>query len=147
MYVNDLRNSLNVLVPIMFADDTTLFFQHSNINTLFEIVNNKLIGINEWFSGNKPSLNVGKTKFSLFHKPDIKYSIPSPPPTLKVSNHHIERTSTMKFLYAILDENLSRKEHIKYLENKMYRAKPFLNKKILVSVVFLYIHLYLNYNN
>ena len=122
MHVNDLRNSLNVLVPIMFADDTNLFFERSNINTLFEIV--KLIGINEWFSGKKLSINVGKTKFSLFHKPDRKYSIPSPPPTLKVSIHHIERASTMKFLHVLLDENLSREEHIKYLENKMCRAKP-----------------------
>ena len=106
----------------MFADDTNLFFERSNINTLFEIV--KLIGINEWFSGKKLSINVGKTKFSLFHKPDRKYSIPSPPPTLKVSIHHIERASTMKLLHVLLDENLSREEHIKYLENKMCRAKP-----------------------
>ena len=29
--VNDLPNSSNVLVPIMFADDTNFFFEHSNI--------------------------------------------------------------------------------------------------------------------
>ena len=83
---------------------------------------------------NKCRKNV--VKFSLFHKPDRKYSIPSPPPTLKVSNHHIERASTMKFLHVLLDENLSLEKHIKYLENKMCMTKPFLNKKSLLALYF-----------
>ena len=45
LYVNDLPNSSNLLVPIMFADDTSLFSEHSNINTLFKIVNDELIKI------------------------------------------------------------------------------------------------------
>ena len=88
-----------------------------------------MIKVNNWFSANKLSLNVGKTKFSLFDKSGKKYWIPSHPPTLKINNH--EKVNAMKFLGALLDDNLSRKEHIKYLENKMakniglmYRAKP-----------------------
>ena len=41
----------------------------------------------------------------------------------------------VKFLGVLLDDNLSWKEHVKYLENKvaknkglMYRVKPFLDK-------------------
>ena len=130
LYVNDLPNSSNVLVPVMFADDTNFFFEHSNINTLFKTANDELIKINEWFLANKLSLNVGKTEFLLFHKSGKKYSIPSHLPTLKINNHDIERVNTMKFLGVLLDDNLSWKEHIKYLENKiakniglMYRAK------------------------
>ena len=36
---------------------------------LFAIVNEELININDWFMANKLSLNPGKTKYSLFHKP------------------------------------------------------------------------------
>ena len=122
----------------MFADNTNFFFEHSNINTLFKTVNDELIKINEWFSANKLSLNVEKTKFSLFHKLGKKCSIPSHLPTLKINNHDIERVNTMKFLGVLLDDNLSWKEHIKYLENKIakniglvYRAKPFLDKESL----------------
>ena len=79
----------------MFADD--------NINTLFKTVNDDLIKINEWLSVNKLSLNVGKTKFSLFHKPGKKYSIPSYLPTLKINNHDIERVNATKFLGVFLD--------------------------------------------
>ena len=60
---------------------------------------------------------------------------------LKVNNHDIERVNTMKFLGVLLDDNLSWKEHIKYLENKiakniglMYRAKPFLDKESLLAL-------------
>ena len=107
LYVNDLPNSSNVLAPIMFAEDTNFFFEHSNINTLFKTVNDELIKINEWLSANKLSLNVGKTKFSLFDKSGKKYSIPSNLPTLKINNHDIERVNTMKFLGVLLDDNLS----------------------------------------
>ena len=35
IYVNDLCNASNILDPIMFADDTNLFFSHRNISTFF----------------------------------------------------------------------------------------------------------------
>ena len=35
LYVNDLKNASSVLDPIMFADDTNLFYTHSNIPKLF----------------------------------------------------------------------------------------------------------------
>ena len=107
LYVNDLPNSSNVLVPIMFADDTTFFFEHSNINAIFKTVNDESIKIKEWFSANKLSINVRKTKFSLLHKSGKKYIIPSHLPTLKINNHHIERVDTMKFPGVFLDDNLS----------------------------------------
>ena len=113
LYANDLSNSSNVLLPILFAEDTFFFFfEHNNTNTLFKTVNDKLIKINEWFSANKLSINVEKTKFSLFHKSGKKYSNPSHPPTLKINNYDIERVNTMKFLGVLLDDDLSWKEHI-----------------------------------
>ena len=60
--------------------------------------------------------NVGQTKFLLFHKSGKNDSIPSHLPTLKINNDDVERVNTMKFLGVLLDDNLSWKEHIKYLE-------------------------------
>ena len=42
IYVNDLSNASNILDPIMFADDTNLFFSHRNISTLSLTVNSEL---------------------------------------------------------------------------------------------------------
>ena len=59
LYINDLPNSSNLLVPIIFADDTfhyfyfyllVYFFEHSNINTLLKTVNDELIKIKEGYS-------------------------------------------------------------------------------------------------
>ena len=109
LYANDLPNSSNVFVPIMFADDTNFFNKNININisTLFKTVNDESIKINEWFLANKQSLNVEKNNFSRFHKSSKKYSIPSHLPTLKIKNDDIERVNTMKFLGILLDHNLS----------------------------------------
>ena len=112
LYVNDLPNSSSELVPIMFSDDTSFFFENSKINTLFKTVSDELIKINEWFSANKMSLNVGKTRFSLFHKSGKKYSISSHLPALKINNRDIERVNTMKFLDVLLDDNLSWKDNL-----------------------------------
>ena len=45
-----------------------LFYEHKNILKRFATVNEELMNINDWFMENKLSLNVGKTKYSLFHK-------------------------------------------------------------------------------
>ena len=46
LYVNDLKNVSSVLDPIMFADDTNLFYTHSNIQKLFSTMNEELASIN-----------------------------------------------------------------------------------------------------
>ena len=68
---------------------------------------------------------------------------------LKIKNHDIERVNKMKFL-----GDLSWKEHIKDLENKiakniglMYSAKQFLDKESLLALYYSHIHSYLNYAN
>ena len=54
LYVNDLSNS-SVLKPLMFAGDTNLFFEHTDLRILFSMVNNELKKIYEWFNANKLS--------------------------------------------------------------------------------------------
>ena len=39
----------NILEPIMFADDTNLFYSHKNLKTLFNIVNIELNKLNNWY--------------------------------------------------------------------------------------------------
>ena len=62
VYVNDLPNASRLLDPIMFADDTNLFFNRKDIKHLFTVVNKELVDIKDWFTANKLSLNVEKTK-------------------------------------------------------------------------------------
>ena len=126
----------------MFADDANLFYSHKDINALFLKVSNKLHKTNQWFISNKLSLNIKNTKYSFFHKRNKK-----PPllPKLKINNYEIKRAESIKLLGVLLDENLTWKPHIRYIEKKiakniglLVKAKPFLNK--ILSIILLYLH-------
>ena len=91
IFVNDLNNVSSILDPIMFADDTNLFYSNKNIHQLFAKVNEELEKIGDWFKANKLSLNNKKTKYTLFHKNSIKDDLPLKLPDLKIVNNQIER--------------------------------------------------------
>ena len=55
IFVNDLKNPIKLINPIMFADDTNLFYTDKNIKVLFETVNKELYYVDEWFIANKLS--------------------------------------------------------------------------------------------
>ena len=66
----------------------------------------------------------------------------------------IKRENAIKFLGVIIDENLTWKNHITTIENKisknigvLYKSKFLLNKTCLKHVYFSFIHSYLNYAN
>ena len=154
LYINDLQFASDLLDPIIFADDANLFYSNKDINTAFLKVNDELQKINEWFISNKFSLNVKKSKYSFFRKPSKKDDIPLVLPKLNINNSEIARTESIKFLGVLLDENLSWKTHTKYIENKiskdigiLFKARPFLNKKSLLSLYYSYIHSYINYGS
>ena len=85
---------------------------------VFLKVNDELQKLNERIS-NKLSFNVRKTKSSFFHKPSKKDDIPLVLPKLNINNREIARTESIKFIGVLLDENLSWKTYIKYIENKI----------------------------
>ena len=68
LYTNDLPNTLTVSKSILFADDTTIYYSHSNLNTLYTNLNKDLQILNDWFKTNKLSLNVSKTQYMIFNK-------------------------------------------------------------------------------
>ena len=76
-YINDLSNASPVQDPVMYADDTNLFYSNNDIETLFSTVNMELEKISEWFKANKLSLNIKKTNYTLFHKNSTKDDLPA----------------------------------------------------------------------
>ena len=66
LYINDLQFASDLLDPIMFADDTNLFYSNEDINTAFLKVNDELQKINEWLISNKLSHNVKKKQILFF---------------------------------------------------------------------------------
>ena len=56
----------------MFADDTSVFLQHKDINMLYKIGNGELERIDQWLIANKVSINASKTKCTLFRRSQSK---------------------------------------------------------------------------
>ena len=90
-----MKSSTKSLDPIMFADDTNLFYTNKNIKVLFETVNKELHYVNEGFMANK--LNAGKTKY-LFFKKSALDSILLRLPTITFRSIEIKRESLLNFL-------------------------------------------------
>ena len=101
----------------MFVDDTNLFSCQNNMKILFRNTNDELEKISQWFKANELSLNDGKTKFTLFHKSRYKDNLPLQLPNLKINNNKVKKSSSIKFIGVLFDENLTWIDHITLVEN------------------------------
>ena len=123
IYINDFDKSSDLLSFILFADDSNLFYSHSNLNVLFDTVNSELNNISSWIKANKLSLNINKTSFMLFSKKVIH-----PPQPIYIDNNQILRTDCTKFLGMYIDQDLSWKHHVNYLCKLISRNVGVINK-------------------
>ena len=76
IFVNDLKKLAKLIDPLLLAEDTKLFCSSNNMRILFEMANQKLNQIKDWFLANKLSLNIAKAKYMLFHKLRVQDNIP-----------------------------------------------------------------------
>ena len=81
-------------------------------------------------------------------------SLPLQLPTMTFNKIEIKRENSVKFLGDIIDENLTWQNHIKVVENKifknigvLYRASHLLDFKNLPKIYFSFIHIYISYAN
>ena len=95
-----------------------------------------------------------KTKYILFHKVTMCRSLPLQLPVITLNNIEIKRENSVKFLGVIIEENLTWKNHIEVVENKisknvgvLCRARHLLDFKNLLKIYFSFIHIYINYAN
>ena len=138
----------------MFADDTNLSLSNKDINKLFNDMNVELQKMSIWFKANKLSLNVTKTKSTLFRSQKKKRLIANDLPILYIDNFEIVRESVKNFLGMFNYENLTWKYHIGHFCNKisksigiMCKSINILSKRVTKQLYFSCIPGYLNYAN
>ena len=122
IYINDMHKCTQLKL-IHFADDTTAFMSHNDINTLALTINTELENIDKWICANKLSLNASKSSFSLFtNKKTPSY------PDILIRNSQIQRSPCQKFLGVQLDERLNFCNHINSVRLKLSRVVGILWK-------------------
>ncbi|MEE8341453.1 MAG: reverse transcriptase family protein, partial [Candidatus Neomarinimicrobiota bacterium] len=155
IYINDISNSSSVFNIISYADDTTLtsslktFNTDSNVSNISHKINSEVGKVSEWLCANKLSLNLEKTKFMVFHKPQKQVQNLD----LRIMDNPIDRVENFTFLGLTLDYQLNWKTHIMKTSAKiskvigiMSRLKHTLPSEILSMIYNSLILPHINYS-
>ena len=116
LYNNDLYLHLEHTQVILFADDTTLYMSHRNLNYLRWCLEQDMANISDWFLANKLTLNINKSSCVLFKKNKNKILL-----SIKINENPLPQCPYIKFLGIWLDENLDWNYHCNVTLNKIKR--------------------------
>ena len=146
IFCNNLQHHLIFLECIQFADDTTLYVTHKNIEYIRFCLEHDLCILQDWFRANKLTLNISKSVSILFGKQrnlDLK---------VRIGQESIPQVQHTKFLGLWIDQDLNWKEHIsklllklKHKLNLLLAGKKFLSTHALHILYFAQIHSNLTY--
>jgi hypothetical protein len=136
LYINDIKDVSNVVTPIVFADDTSLFIRGGSVEDTFSSLNQELIKIKDWLGANKLSLNLEKTHYIVFRSARSRRVLNDN--ILKIDNCIIERVEHIKFIGVTVDAKLTWVNHIKSVKSKVAKGIGVLAKaRKYVDIMFL----------
>ena len=115
IYINDIYNSSKLFKFYLFADDTNLLYADKNLKSLETVINRELLGVCDWLTANKLSLNFRKTNFVIFHpyQKKLDYHV-----SINMFDHNtnkiisIESKEYVKYLGILIHSNLTWKYQI-----------------------------------
>ena len=86
LYINDLQSVSKKLTFFLFADDTNIYYESSDVLEIQKTVNKELKKVRKWLEANRLALNIEKTNFVLFHPPRHKFNAQITPKVWKKEN-------------------------------------------------------------
>jgi hypothetical protein len=147
LYINDLCMVSDKLFSILFADDSNMFLTGTNLDDMFNIMNQELAKILSWLNANKLSLNIEKSNYIIFSRKNINTSN-----AIYINGKEVEKVVYTKFLGVLIDTKLSWKFHINYIKKKMAKgigilckAKRRLESDSLKTLYYSFIYPYITY--
>ena len=148
LYINDLPKTCEAAKFLLFADDTAILYSAQTTRELQTLISTSFPKITKWLHANRLSLSIPKTFYQLY-SPNCANSTDL---AIPVKDTNIKRSSTVKYLGVLMDEDLKFKSHISKVSGLisrnigiMSRAKYLLNKKLLILLYNALILPYLNY--
>ena len=128
-FCNDLPLNLTECNGILFADDTTIYKKHRNLNYLMWAMSEELKRLMDWFKANKLTLNLKKSVTVLFTEKNTHH-----PFTIEIDGVKLPTVESTKFLGVWIDSNLNWQTHMSKLMVKLKQnvnllktGKNFLN--------------------
>ena len=149
LYLNDMTSVSNVLIPIIYADDSNLFLQGKDLSSMIDLMNCEMEKITDWVSANKLSVNLDKTYYMIFKTRGKKIQSSK---EIMMLNHKILKVDEIKFLGVILDSHLTWDKHIFNIRNKISKSIGIINKtkrivsqKTMLALYYSFVYPYLVY--
>ena len=149
IYVNNLPKFSDIMHTQLFADDTIVSNTNSSINTLIESTNEELSKLKDWTLANKLTIHAGKTKLLIASNRIHSYMNLN----IRILDSVISPSQSCKYLGVYVDNRLSFKEHINYINSKiarhtgiLYKIRDNLPIKSRIDYYYAFIHPYLAYN-
>lgn len=115
LFINDLPSITKFSVKL-FADDTLLSLVGDDFKTLEKQTNIELKKVSKWFTANRLTLNLSKSKFMIVKR---KYRKLNDSFVLRFNGKRMEKCQSYKYLGVHIDENLDFKTHINFLCEKI----------------------------
>ena len=113
IYINDIKNSSNILNFFLFADDTSTYLTGNNAKNIEATYNSELKKVLCWLNANKLSLNTDKSNLVLFRGPrkKIQYNI-----NVQINGKQIKEKEFTKYLGILIDNKVSWPAHTNYAD-------------------------------
>ena len=124
LYINDIPNSSLRSNFILFADDTTIYCQNSNLTDTLSDMTSEFKHISNWLRINRLSLNMLKTKLMIY---DNRISDTSEV-SITLDGHKIDASPHATFLGITIDENLNWGVHIGNVSTQISRTNGIINR-------------------
>ena len=118
IYVNDLPFVVKNSKPGLFADNTGLTASNSDLQTLRDLINEKLSEINTWLCTNKLSLKVIKIRYMILAS-KAKLAKIDQNSKILIQNKEMERVDIADYLGIPINESLDWKKQINNLYTKI----------------------------
>ena len=148
IYNNDLHRHLSFCQCILFADDTTIFYSHTNFTYLEWCIQQDLQSLADWFRANRLTLNLDKSVYMLFSK-NKQHNTKG---NIAFDNVSIPDVQSTKFLGVIIDEDLNWNDHYKNILLKIKRnlnsirnSRKFVNRNTAKLIYYGHIYSHISY--
>ena len=152
LHINDLPAGLKHCKVSMYADDTLLYCEGTDLNEICIKVNEDLQYVKTWLDHNKLSLNVNKTEYMLLGTRNRLNKINDNDVDIKINGKQLKRVRKCKHLGIIIDENLTWQDHVTNVQKKsgtglymLKTVKPYLDRNTLQIIYNAIVSSHLNY--
>ena len=111
--IYDLPYASKLTQPLLFDDDTSIFYSLSDPDYLESVLNDEVWNLDIWMKCNKLSVNFKKTSYIIFKLRQKKLGKSF---FLSFGNQTWKQVNGTKFLGVYIDDHFARKPHISFVD-------------------------------